>query len=354
LSHRDYYNVLGVERSADADEIKKAYRRLALKWHPDRNAGDPTAELRFKHVSEAYRVLSDADERARYDRLGPLYQPDGQPPSPDDVSAMVSRMWDNLWGRNRNAPGEDLRYTVSVTLEEVATGTAREIVVPRKVRCPTCRGLGAPREGRQVCPICQGSGRSTGVRLFRTSCYHCSGAGFVVTAPCGTCDGDGRVGSEDAIRVKVPPGVATGTRLKVGGKGHEPAGDGRTGDLIVLVDVKEHALFRRRGDDLLVEVPLALHEAALGADVTVPTIDGTTCVRIPPGTPGGRVLRLTGRGLPRFRGAGNGDLHLELVLEVPTSLTEAERARLAAWAGALSSDRHPQRAAFAAAVEARR
>lgn len=354
VSHRDYYNVLGVARDADADELKRAYRRLALKWHPDRNMGDLTAEIRFKHVNEAYRVLADADERARYDRLGPLYQPDGQAPSPEDLQAVVGRVWDNLFGRRDNPPGEELRYTVSVTLEEVAEGVTREIVVPRQVRCDDCKGLGARREGRHTCPVCQGSGRSTGSRLFRTRCYHCSGRGFVVTEACPTCRGDGRVGREDALRVKVPPGVATGSKLKLAGKGNEPAGDGVAGDLLVIVDVAEHPLFHRRGDDLVVDLPLSFREASLGGDVIVPTLDGTTTIRVPPGTPGGRVFRLTARGLPRHQRPGRGDLHLEVVLEVPVGLDDAERARLSAWADTLPRERHPRRAAFDAALEGRR
>ncbi|MCB9681478.1 MAG: DnaJ domain-containing protein [Alphaproteobacteria bacterium] len=353
MPDRDYYNVLGVPRDAGGDEIKKAYRRLAMRWHPDKNAGDVTAEIRFKHVNEAYRVLSDLDERARYDRLGPLYQPDGQPPSPDDVTAVVQRMWGNLFGRRKTQPGEDLRYTLSVTLEEVASGVTREIVVPRQVRCGDCKGLGARRDGRETCPICHGSGRSTGARLFRTDCYHCRGQGFVVLAACPTCHGDGRLGREDTLMVKVPPGVATGNKLRLADKGNEPAGDGPNGELLVVIDVAEHPLFRRRGDDVLVDLPVSYRQVVLGADVTVPTLDGSTVIRIPAGTPSGRVFRLPGRGLPRFHKPGAGDLHLETVVEIPDTLTDAERARLLAWDDTLPPDRHPRKAAFVRGLEER-
>lgn len=353
LAHRDYYNVLGVERTASPDDLKKAYRRLAMRWHPDRNAGDDFAEVRFKHVNEAYRVLSSPDERARYDRLGPLYQPDGQPPSPDDVQAVVTRVWDNIFRRRRQIHGEDLRYTVSVSLEEVGSGTAKEIAVPRQVRCDTCRGLGAPLEGRETCPQCTGTGRSTGARLFRTNCYHCDGKGYVIHAACDTCAGEGRHGRLDHITIKVPPGVATGTKLKVAARGNEPAGDGHTGDLFVIVDVKEHEVFRRRGDDLLVDLPVTLTEACLGADVRVPTLEGHTHIRVAPGTPHGRVYRLTGRGLPRFGASGHGDLHLEVMLQVPTDLSDAERTRLGAWSASLPAERYPRRVAFDQAVEKR-
>lgn len=353
LPDRDYYNVLGIDRGATADEIKRAYRTLALRYHPDRNQGDAVAESRFKDVSEAYRVLSDPEERARYDRLGPLYTEDGRPPSQDDLSGVVSTMWNNLFGRRPKQAGEDLRYTITVTLEDVGAGTSRELVVPRQVCCPTCDGIGATPEGREVCSVCGGSGRSTGNRLFRTTCYHCSGKGYVITTPCGTCAGEGRIGREDTLRVRVPPGVATGQKLKLSGKGNESRDGGKSGDLYVIVNVGEHTLFRRRGADLVVELPLSFSEAALGADVAVPTLDGTTTIRIPPGTTPGRIFRLAGRGLPRVGRSGRGDLHLEATLEVPSELTDAERTRLAAWQSSLPDTRHPRRAAFRRAVEER-
>lgn len=348
LAHRDYYNVLGVERTASADDIKRAYRRLAMRWHPDRNAGDEMAEARFKHVNEAYRVLSDVEERARYDRLGPLYQPDGQPPTPDDVTAVVSRVWENLFGARRAAAGEDLRYTVSIRLEEVLTGVSREIVVPRRVRCPDCKGLGARPDGRVVCGVCHGTGRSSGPRLLRTTCYPCDGKGYVIETPCPTCAGDGRLTRDEALTVRIPAGVATGTRLRLAGRGDEPKGDGRAGDAYVIVDVAAHPVFRRRGDDLVLDLPLSVVEAALGADVPVPTLDGETTIRIPAGCAPGTLLRLAGRGIPRLKGGGAGDLFVEVSLEVPQGLSPEEQARLLAWAGSLPAHRHPKRAALRA------
>jgi molecular chaperone DnaJ len=347
---RDYYNVLGIGRTADADELKRAYRALALRWHPDRNPGDAVAEQRFKDINEAYRVLGDPELRARYDRLGPLFTEDGRPPRPDEVSDVVSRVWDNLWGRRRKARGEDLRVTLSVTLEEVSEGALRDVAVLRRVRCATCNGVGAPASQRTTCKACSGSGRSTGNRLLRTSCFHCQGRGFVIDSPCRDCHGEGRIVREDTLRVKVPAGVATGQKLKLAAKGNESA-DGAPGDLLVLIDVAEHALFRRRGDDLVAQVPVLFSDAVLGAEIKVPLLVGHTAIRIPPATPHGKVFRLAGRGLPT--GSGRGDLHLEIQVEVPIGLSEAERARLAALFASLPVDRHPQRAVFHQAVQER-
>lgn len=355
VAHRDYYNVLGVQRSAGQDDIKRAYRQMAMRFHPDRNPGDPEAEQHFKDVSEAYRVLSAPEERARYDRLGPLYNSEGRPPTPDDLNEVVGSMWKNLFGRRRKEPGENLRYTISASLEEVARGTERSIVVPRQVRCTTCDGHGATTAGRIVCSACAGSGRSSGARLFRTSCYHCEGRGYTVGTPCADCSGDGRHGQEDSITVKVPAGVATGQKLKLTRKGNEARDQGAgSGDLFVIVNVAEHSLFTRRGDDLLVDVPLTFLEATAGSDVPVPTLEGSTVIRIPPGTPHGKIFRLQGRGLPRVGRTARGDLHLQVMLEIPDQLSEAEQLTLAAWARALPDTRHPQRAAFDRAVQERR
>lgn len=353
MATRDFYNILGVGRDASQDDIKRAYRNLARRWHPDHN-GDPEAEGRFKDITAAYRTLSDPEKRARYDRLGPLYTEDGRPPRPEDLNEVVGSMFGGLFRRRGREPGEDLRYTVSLSLEEVAQGIEKEIVVPRLVRCRTCGGDGAEPDGKETCTVCGGSGRATGPRLFRSECYHCDGKGFVVTKACGRCDGDGRTTLEDALKVKVPPGVATGQKLKLAGKGNAPRGSGAEGDLYVIVNVADHPLFRRRGDDLLVELPLTFQEVALGADVTVPTLDGTTAIRIPPGSPSGKILRLAGRGLPKVGRKSRGDLHLQIVLEVPEGLTEAQQAELARWAESLPPTAHPRRATFDRAVEARR
>lgn len=352
MAHRDYYNVLGVGRRATQDEIKKAYRGLAMRFHPDRNPS-PDAEQRFKDIAEAYAVLSNPEERARYDRLGPLYTHDGRPPRPEDVNEVLGTLFGGFFRRRNEERGDDLRYTIALTLEDVARGLDRTIVVPRRVRCATCSGDGAhPDGGKQSCEICSGSGRATGRRLFRTRCYHCDGAGYTVTRSCERCDGEGRVGVEDSLVVKVPKGVATGQKLKLAGKGDDSPGSGEAGDLFVIVNVAEHALFRRRGNDLLVELPLTFAEAAIGADVDVPTLEGLTTIRIPAGTQPGKIFRLSGRGMPRVGRGGPGDLHIQVQIEIPTALSEPERAALAQWSRDLG-ERHPLRAAFAEAVDAR-
>lgn len=350
----DYYNVLGVSRKASPDDIKKAYRRLALRWHPDRNPDDPEAAEHFKDLTRAYTCLSDPEERARYDRLGPLYTPDGRPPRPEELNEVLGTLWGNLFKRRKKAHGEDLRYTIAVTLEEVATGLSREIAVPRRARCHRCGGDGAdPEAGRETCAPCNGTGRASGPRLLRSECYHCEGRGYRVVKKCEKCGGEGLLGVDDRIAVRVPPGVATGQKLKVAAKGNEPAEPGPAGDLYVVVNVTEHALFRRRGDDLLSELPLTFPELALGADVRVPTLDGSTTIRIPPGTAPGQVFRLGGRGLPRVGREGRGDLHIESTLAMPHALTAPQREALAAWAATLPPDAHPSRRSFDRQVEER-
>lgn len=350
---RDFYNILGIPRSASNDDVKKAYRNLARRWHPDKNASDDAAAARFKDINEAYRTLSDPEKRRRYDRLGPLYTEDGRPPRPEDVNEVVSGMFGSLFGRGRSDRGEDLRYTLSVSLEEVARGIEKEIVVPRQVPCNTCGGDGAdPAGGRETCDICKGSGKGTG-RLFRSTCYHCSGRGFVVRKACSACQGEGLRGIEDSLRVKVPPGVATGQKLKLAAKGNASRGSGEAGDLLVIVNVAEHELFRRRGDDVIIELPLTFAELALGADVPIPTLDGATTIRIPPGSTPGRILRLGGRGLPRTGTASRGDLHVELALDVPQGLDPSQAEALRTWAHSLPATTHPRRARFDRAVQER-
>lgn len=352
MAYRDLYNVLGVSRSASQDDIKKAYRRLALQWHPDRTNNDPASSERFKEVSFAYKVLSDPEERARYDKLGPLYTADGRPPRPEDLNETLTGVVGRWFGRRGNQKGEDLRYTLTLSLEEVADGSQRTVIVPRTARCTPCGGDGAAPGGKRSCEVCGGSGRSKGL-LIRSDCFHCDGRGFVVVEPCTSCSGKGRIDLSDEIQVTVPPGVATGQKLRVAGKGSAPTGGGPEGDLFVIINVADHPLFVRRGQDLVVELPATFAELALGAEVRVPTLDGATTVRVPPGTPPGRILRLAGRGLPRVGRTGKGDLHLQIALEVPEQLGPEQRQVLDAWSRDLPSQAHPRRRAFDDEVRAR-
>jgi molecular chaperone DnaJ len=353
VAYHDLYNVIGVSRSASQDEIKKAYRKLALQYHPDRTGNDLEAAQRFKDITKAYKVLSDSDERARYDRLGMLYTHDGRPPRPDELNETIGAIVGRWFGRNKHQKGDDLRYTLTLDLESVAIGVNREIVAPRTTRCGTCKGDGsAVDNGKQVCTVCTGTGRSQG-RLLRTNCYHCDGRGFVVVKPCGDCAGKGLITADEALMVKVPAGVATGQKLKLSGKGNAPSGTGPEGDLYVIINIAEHPLFRRRGEDVLVELPLTFAELALGADVEVPTLDGSTTIRVPPGTPPGRIFRLGGRGLPQVGHTTCGDMHIQVSLEVPEDLEPAQREALETWAHALAPSSHPRRQAFDDAVRAR-
>lgn len=346
MARRDYYNVLGVKKTASQDEIKRAFRTLAMKYHPDRNPDDVEADRRFREVAEAYEVLGDPESRAKYDRMGPFFKPNGGPPTPEELQEFVSDALNGLFGRKPgNKPGEDLKYTLALSLEDVAAGIEREVQVARQCKCTRCKGLGAdPEGGREECQACGGSGKSATRRWLRQSCARCDGVGFVTTKKCTKCDGEGRHGSEETLKVKVPPGVATGQKLKLRGKGNDGHGDGQAGDLYVVINVADHELFRRRGADLLCELPVTYAEAAQGSDVCVPTLEGVATVRVPPGTASGQVLRLSGRGLPRKK--GRGDLHLQVVIEVPRSLDSDQKKALTEYAALLGPQAHPLRAAF--------
>lgn len=351
MARRDYYNVLGVKKSASPDDIKRAFRALALKYHPDRNPEDVDAEQRFREIAEAWEVLGDPEKRAMYDRLGPFYKPDGKPPSPDELKEFVTDTLGNLFGRNpRNQPGEDIKVSCRVTLAQVATGAETVVEVARQVRCGRCDGSGAAADGgKKTCETCNGTGKGSG-RLLRARCSRCGGKGYIVVKKCKTCDGEGRHGSNDRLKVKIPKGVATGQKLKLRGKGHDGLGDGVSGDLLVLVDVDEHPMFRRRGEDLICELPLPYSLAVLGGKVTVPTLVGQTEIVVPPGTSQGKTLRLSGKGLPAAKGRRIGDLHLKVEIDLPKNLDDAQRRALQAYADSLHPEQHPATSKFGRAL----
>jgi len=352
----DYYNVLGVKKTADQDELKRAYRKLAMKYHPDRNPEDVEAERRFHEIAEAWEVLGDPQKRAQYDKLGPFFKANGQPPTPEELGEYFTDAIGGIFGRSKdNQPGEDLRFTLTVELEETLEGVDKEIAVPRQVTCTRCGGVGAdPEGGRHDCESCAGTGKASGRRLFRQTCARCDGRGWVTVKKCENCDGSCRMGSEEHLKVKVPRGVATGQKLKVRGKGSDGLGDGAPGDLYVIVNVAEHALFARRGPDLTCELPITFNEAALGAEVRVPTLEGSTTIRIPPGTSSGKILRLSGQGLPIPKKKGKrGDLHLQVTVEIPATLSTEQKAALERFAELTDADAHPRRADFDRAVSQR-
>jgi molecular chaperone DnaJ len=342
--HRDYYEVLGVRRDASQADLKRAFRSLALRYHPDRNPDDLDAERRFKEVVEAYETLSEPETRKRYDRLGPLYRRDGRPPTPEEVSAMLGRALGSLFRKKGNGRGGDLELRIEVELEQVLHGQTRNIEVPRQVRCKPCEGTGADPEGRKPCEDCEGSGKSATRRWFRSECARCDGRGWISTSRCARCDGMGHHGSEARFELKVPAGCGNGQKLRLAGRGDEPPGDGPPGDLIVVISVAEHPIFRRRGTDLFCDLPVTYPQAALGADIPVPLLEGETTVRLAPGTPSGKQLRLPERGVPPVGGGRRGDLHLRILVEVPADLQPSQRAALESLARSFEEGQHPQRA----------
>ena len=356
MAYRDYYNILGVNRRSTQVDIKQAYRDLARKWHPDRHAGDTQVEERFKDINEAYNTLGDPERRARYDKLGPFYTESGRPPRPDEVNEAFSSMVGSIFRRKpKPSKGTDLRYTLSIDLEDTLKGVERVVTIPRTRTCPTCEGVGAESDqGVEQCGACKGTGLSKTSRVFKSKCYHCNGMGYTIIEPCTSCDGDGILGFEDTIKVNVAAGIATGQKLRISGKGNTPKGRGTPGDLFVVVSVKDHPLFRRRGKDLIVDCPLSIAEITNGADVRVPTLEGSTTIRIPKGTLPGHVFRLSGKGLPTPKSKKRGDLHIHATLEVPTQLSSEQSAALNAWCASLSPEQFPERAALNAALRDRK
>jgi len=357
LEKRDYYEVLGVSRDADEQALKTAYRRLAHQYHPDKNQGSKEAEEKFKEASEAYQVLSDPEKRTRYDHFGHL---NGQ--SSDDIpfGTGINDIFGDIFGemfgggrpRARATPrGADLRYHVEIGFEEAAFGTVARITVPRARTCGTCKGNGAkPGTGPRACPTCGGSGEirlTQGFFSIARTCHQCGGSGRVILDRCPGCGGAGAVREKAEVEVKIPPGVDTGTRLKLSGEGEPAAGGaGPSGDLYVVIQVREHALFKREETEVLCEIPLTFTQAALGAAIDVPTLDGPTKLKIPAGTQTGKVFRLKGKGIPSLQGGGRGDQHVRVFVETPTHLDREQRDLLERFALLSGSETNPQARSF--------
>ncbi len=353
MSKRDYYDVLGVDRGASESELKKAYRKLAMECHPDRHPDDPAAEERFKQVSEAYAVLSDAEKRARYDRFGHagLGGPGGGGPGADfadlgNFGDLFNDLFGDIFGggggrggsrRGRGQRGADLRYNLEITLDDVVNGCEPRLKIPRMNRCGACAGSGAAEGSKPSrCGRCEGTGQlvfQQGFFRVNRPCDACGGAGEVILNPCPTCRGAGRVEGQQTIQVKVPPGIEAGARLRVTGEGEAGIAGGPPGDLYVVMVLREHPLFRREGTDLHLEVPIPFVQAALGGEIDVPTLDGRVKLSIPEGTQSGRVLRLRGKGLPPLQPRLDpeqlkkmrGDLYVKVFVEVPTKLNARQR-----------------------------
>lgn len=345
---RDYYEILGVERSASDEEIKKAYRKMAVKYHPDKNPGDKAAEEKFKELGEAYEALGDPQKRAAYDQYGHAAfdrraygrGAGGGFHDPMDIFREVfggGGIFDDLFGGGRAGPaeshrGDDLRHDMELTFEEAASGCEREITVTKPERCDACDGSGAePGSRARTCSTCGGRGQvitSRGIFSIAQTCPQCQGAGRIVDKPCKTCRGQGRRDRTSTIKLRIPPGVDSGSRLRSAGNGEAGWRGGPAGDLYVILHVKPHEFFQRDGDDLLCEVPISFVQAALGADIEVPTLDGKTVIKVPAGTQPGTMFRLKGRGVRNIQGYGNGDLHVRITVEVPTHLSSAQKAKL--------------------------
>jgi molecular chaperone DnaJ len=352
---RDYYEVLGVPTTAGDTELKKAYRQLAMQFHPDRNPGDKQAEDRFKEVNEAYAVLSDPDKRAHYDRFGTVAPGGGAGDA--GFGSIFEDLFENFFtgagGRGRRGRvvrGDDLQYELKLTLEEAAAGVDTKVQIPRLERCETCAGSGAEAGSRAVpCTTCQGRGEVRMTHGFLTvarPCPRCHGEGQVIEKRCPACRGEGRQRAERVLGVKIPAGIEDGMQLRLTGEGSAGPLGGPPGDLYVVVRLQEHGLFLRDGADLYCELPVSFGQLALGAELEVPVLGGRERVKVAPGTQPQEVIRLRGKGMPRLRGRGHGDACYRLVLEVPRKLSARQREALEAYEAASRGERGPLSAAF--------
>jgi len=363
VSKRDYYEILSVERTANDGEIKSAYRKLALRYHPDRNPGDHAAEEKFKECAEAYAVLADADKRAAYDRYGHagVSAAAGAGGFDPSVFSGLEDIFGNLGdvfgfgdlfggGRRRGGPqrGADLRYDLEITFEESARGTETTIQIPRQETCETCHGSGAAQgSSPTTCPQCRGAGQVRFQQGFFTvarTCPQCRGAGKVVANPCQTCHGAGRVTKERKITVKIPAGIATGQQLRLQGEGESGSAGGPSGHLFVVIHVQEHEFFRRDGLNLFCEIPVNFTTLALGGEIQVPTLDGAEEVKVPDGTQTGTTLRLRGKGMPDVNGRGRGDLFATVQVQTPKKLNKEQRHLIEQLAKVLPKEKFEPRA----------
>lgn len=351
MAKKDYYEILGVSRSASADEIKKSYRQMALKYHPDRNPGNKEAEDKFKEAAEAYEVLSDAEKRQRYDQFGHDGLRGNAQPGFTDINDIFSHfgdifgggIFDDVFGtsqrsrrrgpRQEGTPGSDLRIKLTLTLEEIATGVEKKVKVRKQKKCDVCSGTGT-RSGstKTTCPQCNGAGeiRQVSRSMFGqfvniSTCPTCEGEGRIIKEPCTTCYGEGRVQGETTIKVNVPPGVSEGNYIPLHGQGNAGRRGGPSGDLLVVIEEELHPYFTRNGDDIIYDHLVSFPVAALGGEVEIPTLKGKAKLTIDPGTPSGRMLRMRDRGIPHLNGRSNGDQLVRINVWVPTRLSSREK-----------------------------
>lgn len=345
MAKRDYYEVLGVSKNASLDEIKKAYRKCALQHHPDRNAGSPESEEKFKEATEAYSVLSDAEARSKYDTFGHAAFDQrsggfgfGGFPGFGDFSGfedIFGDLFSTFFGtasasrHARGRSGHDLRYDMQITFEEAVFGAEKEIEIPRRSACPECGGSGTQKGSRaETCRQCGGAGQlrvQQGFFTLSRTCHACGGSGQVIKNPCNTCHGSGLQSTQARVKVKIPAGIDHGQRLKLRGEGESGSSGGPAGDLYVQISVKKHLFFERQDTEIICEIPVTYSTAALGAEIDVPTLDGKVKMRIPPGTPSGKVFRLKNKGVPVLGEERRGDQHVRVYVDVPKKVTAAHR-----------------------------
>jgi molecular chaperone DnaJ len=377
MSKRDYYEVLGVPRSADEAELKSAYRKLAKKFHPDQNQGDPEAEAKFKELNEAYDALKDPQTRSAYDRFGHQAFENGSPGGPggpgfgQDFASSMSDIFDDLFGEfmgGQGGPrgggrrgggrtrGADLRYNMEISLNEAYEGKTAQIRVPTAVTCETCSGSGAkPGTQPTTCGMCHGAGKvraSQGFFTVERTCPTCGGRGEVIQDPCTDCNGAGRVEKERTLQVNIPSGVEDGTRIRLAGEGEAGARGGPAGDLYIFLSIKPHPFFQRDGADLFCRVPISMPTAALGGEIEVPSLKGARVkVKVPEGTQSGKQFRLKGKGMPVLRSSQHGDLYIQVTVETPMNLTKKQRKLLEEFQGECTDETSPESTGFFARVK---
>jgi molecular chaperone DnaJ len=376
MAKQDYYEVLGLSRDASPEAVKKAYRKLALKYHPDKNQGNKDAEEKFKEVSEAYEILSDSKKRVMYDQYGHAGMKDAFSGNGfqwsdfthfndfNDIFSNISDLFGGLGGgedifggafgggrqRGGSGRGASLQYELQIDFEEAVSGIEKSIEVPRYEICDTCKGSGAkPGSKKETCSVCNGRGQvmtSSGFFSIARTCNRCNGEGEIIKTPCAKCSGQGRIKVNRRIKVKIPAGVHTGNRLRVQGEGEAGVRGGGRGDLIVYIKIRPHPIFKREGYDIICEVPVSFPRAVLGDEIDVPTLNGKIKMKVPEGTQSGKIFRLKGKGVPRLDGYGKGDQYVKVNIETPVNLNQKQKQALREFAGACGNSVNPKSKSF--------